>query len=466
MPEKRLPMRQIREILRLHFETQLSPRQIASICQVGKGSVQRYLVRLRAAGLSWPLPADLDDVALERRLFPPPPVTSSYDRPLPDWAAIHKELKSRKNVTLQLLWEEYKQAYPEGYAYSWYCECYRQWEHRLDVVLRHEHRAGEKMFVDHAGQTVPVTDPKTGEVRQAEVFVAVPDRLGLEHIRQYQAAMFTQWKLAPNTATQRLAALRFFYIQVLKHGWSAAETPYPKKVLHLPQVLSQEEVTRLIEAAEMPFHRSLLMTLYATGARRAEVAQLKISDIDSQRMVVHIRGGKGRKDRDVMLSPALLEALRVYWRGLRHKPTDWLYLSGYTHRVAISNRRLVALEQGNVTFRWRDSAHANKQRLLTLPVDEFLRRFLLHLLPRGFMRIRNFGFLANRRRASLLPLCFQLLAGSAILAARSAPLTPEQPRSSTSWNCPVCGGTMHVVERLSAAQLLLRSPPLVHGCAA
>jgi hypothetical protein len=142
------------------------------------------------------------------------------------------------------------------------------------------------------------------------------------------------------------------------------------------------------------------------------------------------------------------------------------YLSGYTHRVAISNRRLVALEQGNVTFRWRDSAHANKQRLLTLPVDEFLRRFLLHLLPRGFMRIRNFGFLANRRRASLLPLCFQLLASSAILAAHTAPLTPDQPRSSTSWNCPICGGTMHVIERLSAAQLLLRSPPLVHRCAA
>jgi integrase/recombinase XerD len=114
--------------------------------------------------------------------------------------------------------------------------------------------------------------------------------------------MFTQWKLAPNTVTQRLAALRFFYIQVLKRGWSVAKTPYPKKLLHLPHVLSQEEVTRLIEAGEMPFHRILLMTLYATGARRAEVAHLKIADIDSQRMVVHVRGGKGRRDRDVMLS--------------------------------------------------------------------------------------------------------------------------------------------------------------------
>ena len=95
------------------------------------------------------------------------------DVALPDCAAIHRELKSRKNVTLQLLWEEYKQAHPLGYNYSWYCELYREWQRQLDVVLRQEHRAGEKMFVDHAGQTVPVTDPRTGEVRQAQVFVAV-----------------------------------------------------------------------------------------------------------------------------------------------------------------------------------------------------------------------------------------------------------------------------------------------------
>jgi integrase/recombinase XerD len=162
-------------------------------------------------------------------------------------------------------------------------------------------------------------------------FHCPPDRLGPKHIRQYQAAMFRDWKLAPNTVTQRLAALRFLYIQVLKRGWSAAETPYPKKVLHLPEILSQQEVARLIDATETPFQRILVMTLYATGARRAEVARLKISDIDSQRMVVHIRGGKGRKDRDVMLSAPLLEELRRYWRGLRHKPTVWLFPGNRWH---------------------------------------------------------------------------------------------------------------------------------------
>jgi len=161
-----------------------------------------------------------------------------------------------------------------------------------------------------------------------------PDQLGPEHIREYQAALFTKLKFSPNTVALRLAALRFFYIQVLKRGWSIAETPYPKKVLHLPEILSQDEVARLIDAAEFPFHRILLMTLYATGARRAEVARLKISVIDSQRMVIHIRGGKGRKDRDVMLSPKLLDALRVYWCGLRHKPTNWLFPGNRWHTAS------------------------------------------------------------------------------------------------------------------------------------
>lgn len=165
----------------------------------------------------------------------------------------------------------------------------------------------------------------------AQHFRCSPNKLGLDHVRQYQAAMFRTWKLSPNTVAQRLAALRFLYIQVLKRGWSAAETPYPKKVLHLPEVLSQEEVARLIDATGTPFQRILVMTLYATGARRSEVAHLKISDIDSQRMVIHIHGGKGRKDRDVMLSLALLEELRTYWRGLRHKPSEWLFPGNRWH---------------------------------------------------------------------------------------------------------------------------------------
>ena len=152
-----------------------------------------------------------------------------------------------------------------------------------------------------------------------------PDQLGPEHIRQYQAMLFSKLKFSPNTVVQRLGALRFFYIKVLKKNWSVAETPYPRKVIRLPEILSPEEVARLIDAAELPFYRILLMTLYGAGARRMEAAHLKVGDIDSRRMVVHIHGGKGNRDRDVMLSQTLLDALRDYWRGLRRKPTEWLF---------------------------------------------------------------------------------------------------------------------------------------------
>jgi hypothetical protein len=139
------------------------------------------------------------------------------------------------------------------------------------------------------------------------------------------------------------------------------------------------------------------------------------------------------------------------------------YLGRYTHRVAISNHRLVSFADGQVTFRWRDSAEHNEQKSLPLPVDEFLSRFLLHLLPQGFVRIRNFGFLANRKRATLLPLCFQVLGSVQESQA-------EQQASSTEdapdlYRCPQCGGPMKVIERFTAAEIQLRSPPVITAAA-
>jgi site-specific recombinase XerD len=158
-----------------------------------------------------------------------------------------------------------------------------------------------------------------------------PDTLGPEHVREYQAYLFRERKLAANTVNQRVGALRFFFIKTLKRTWSVDETPYPKRVIRLPKILSPEEVARLIESATTPFYRTILMTLYATGMRRAELAHLKVSDIDSQRMVIDVEGGKGRKDRDIMLSPKLLEALREHWRGLRRKPKVWLFPGNRWH---------------------------------------------------------------------------------------------------------------------------------------
>src|ERR1700730_8520598 len=165
----------------------------------------------------------------------------------------------------------------------------------------------------------------------ARHFHCSPDRLGPRHIRAYQAELFEKRKLSAGSVAVRLAALRFFYCKTLKRAWSIADTPYPKKDHSLPAILSQEEVTQLIAAASTAFHRTLLLTLYATGVRRAELTHLKVTDIDSQRMVIHVQGGKGRKDRDVMLSPKLLAELREHWQRLRRKPRVWLFPGNHDH---------------------------------------------------------------------------------------------------------------------------------------
>ena len=165
----------------------------------------------------------------------------------------------------------------------------------------------------------------------ARHFNCSPDRLGPRHIREYQADLFERRKLSAGSVAVRLAALRFFYCKTLKRTWSIADTPYPKGAHRLPAILSQEEVAQLIQAAGTSFHRTLLMTLYATGVRRAELTHLKVSDIDSKRMVIHVQGGKGRKDRDVMLSSKLLEELREHWHRLRRRPKIWLFPGNHDH---------------------------------------------------------------------------------------------------------------------------------------
>jgi len=155
-----------------------------------------------------------------------------------------------------------------------------------------------------------------------------PDQLGPEQIRQYQAHLFADRKLDANTVAQHLSALRFFFIKTLKRNWGVEETPYPKRPIRLPDVLSREEVQRLIESADSPLHRVWLVMLYATGLRREELVQLKVTDIDSARMLIHVHQGKGNEDRDIMLSPRLLEELRQYWRSTNFKPKTYLFPGG------------------------------------------------------------------------------------------------------------------------------------------
>ena len=172
MAQERLTMRKIREVLRLKWECGVTNRAIARSCSISHSTVGEYLQRAEAAGLSWPLPADMDEDTLFRLLFPTPAHPGAKAIPSPDRSVIHAELR-KKSVTLRLLWVEYREAHSDGYGYSHFCELYRRWAQRLKPSMRLSHKAGEKLFVDYAGQTVPMVDPTSGEIHPAQLFVAV-----------------------------------------------------------------------------------------------------------------------------------------------------------------------------------------------------------------------------------------------------------------------------------------------------
>jgi transposase len=186
MAQSRLSMRKIRDVLRLSAAG-LSKRQIAASLGIGPTAAGACLRRARDAGIGWPLPDDLDDDALERRLYPAPAADAKDWRSLPDWPVVHRELR-RKGVTLQLVWEEYRSLHPDGYGRSWFCELYRAWEGRLSPTMRQAHIAGEKLFVDYAGTTIDIVDAATGEVHACQLFVAA---LGASSFT-YAEATFSQ----------------------------------------------------------------------------------------------------------------------------------------------------------------------------------------------------------------------------------------------------------------------------------
>lgn len=201
MAQPRLSMRKIREILRLRFEADLSRRQIAVSVGCSRAAVADCLTRAAAAGLAWPLPAGLNEAALQARLYPPPMPRADY--PLPDFAAVHAEL-ARKGVTRWLLWSEYKAAHPDGLQYTAFCNQYRRWLAGQSAVLRQVHAPGDKLFVDYAGQTIGIVDRGTGEVRHAQIFVAV---LGCSN---YTFAEATWTQTLPDWLGSHVRALEFF----------------------------------------------------------------------------------------------------------------------------------------------------------------------------------------------------------------------------------------------------------------
>ncbi len=184
-------MRKLREILRLHFENKLSGRAIAGSCKVSSSTVQDYIRRADVAKLPWPLPSHVDDLALERLLFPNEhaPVRT---RPEPDWTLVHREL-AKKHVTKLLVWQEYREAHADGMQYSQFCERYGRWRDRLGLVWRRDHKAGERMFVDFSGDGIALVDPRTGECSSAKLFVAVLGASNLTYIEPVLSEDLTTW---------------------------------------------------------------------------------------------------------------------------------------------------------------------------------------------------------------------------------------------------------------------------------
>jgi transposase len=166
-------MRKLKEVLRLH-SLGMSQHQIARSCSISQSTVHEYVSAAQSTAVQWPVPEDWDDRKIEQTLFPHRPAPDVWRKhPEPDWAKIQQDLQTHRNLTLQLVWQEERESDPEGYGYSRFCDLYRRWLKKLDLVLRQEHRAGEKLFVDYAGDTIPIYDPRTGDVQQAAVFVAV-----------------------------------------------------------------------------------------------------------------------------------------------------------------------------------------------------------------------------------------------------------------------------------------------------
>jgi transposase len=203
MAARRLSVRKIKEVLRLRYEKGLSTRQIAKSLDISRSTIRDYLDRAQRAGLGWPLPSELDEASLEHRFFPCLHAVPQEKRQMPSPEYLHQELK-KKGVTLQLLWHEYKERNSEGYQYSQFCRLYRQWAEKLDPCLRQDYRAGEKLFVDYAGQTMEMTDHETGEIHQAQIFVAT---LGASN---YTFAEATLSQDLPSWIQSHVHAFEFF----------------------------------------------------------------------------------------------------------------------------------------------------------------------------------------------------------------------------------------------------------------
>ncbi len=337
MPRKRIAMHKIKEIYRLKLVCGLSHRQIAASTGASKGTIGDYLLRAKTAGLGWSQIEGMKEAELERRLFAASrPVRASPSRPVPRWAEIHQELKG-KGVTLALLWQEYKGRFPEGYQYSRFCDLYRLWRGQLDVCLRQTHKAGEKLFVDYAGQRVEIVDAKTGLTRPAQIFVAV---LGASSYT-YAEATWTQ-ELRDWVGSHR-RAFEFFggstELLVPDNLKSAVTTPcryepelnrtYEEMAAHYGSAVMPARVRKprdkaKVEAGVLLVERWILarlrhQTFFSLAALNREIRQLltRLNDKPLQQLAVSRRELYERVDRPALKPLPLARYVFSRWKKVR-----------------------------------------------------------------------------------------------------------------------------------------------------
>jgi transposase len=315
MPRPRVDMRKIREVLRLTFAEGLSRRQVGAAAGVPFTTVSDYVGRAVAAGVSWPLPDGLDDAGLEALLYPPV-VPSAVARPAPDFDHVHKQLR-RKNVTLQLLWLEYREDHPDGYGYSQFASLYRRWRGGIDVTMRQVHRAGEKLFVDFPGDTIPVFDRATGEIAlRAELFVAVTGA--------------SSWLYAEAFPSQEL----LYWVTAHVHCFEA--------MAGCPAIVVYENVPRNIFGHDDPKHAS-------------EERSRRLTPSDDRRQVL------AEAQPDIAVSAAD----RGEDQGVRHAPTAGPRVGPQAHlpEVDLAFRAWLAVSDGHGGLRGAPAVSQHLQRV-------------------------------------------------------------------------------------------------------
>ncbi|HTR17018.1 MAG TPA: IS21 family transposase [Acetobacteraceae bacterium] len=419
MPAERLSMRKVREVLRLRHACGASVRTIARAVGVGHTTVAEYLRRTTVIGITWPVPPALDDAALERRLFAPPGFNTPQSKPMPDWHHVHAELR-RRGVTLLLLWEEYRAAHPDGYGYSRFCDLYIDWRRGISATMRQTHVAGEKLFVDFAGDTVPVFDGLSGEARRAHVFVAVLGASNYTYAEARWSEGLADWVGAHVSALSFLGGVpRLLVCDNLRAGVTAAcryepgiNRTYQELATHygtavLPTRVRRPRDKAKVETAVLIVERYILARLrnrhfLSLGDLNAAIREL-LGELNARLM--RKLGASRREFFESLDRPALLPLppepyAYAEWRRCRVAPDDHVEVQG--HFYSVPSRLIREVVEARITAGTVELFHAG-QRVAAHPRSALKHRHttILEHMPS-----------AHRRYASWTPARIQSAAAA------------------------------------------------------